>query len=59
MFQQIGLPQRRVEFKMKVEAGRVAAVAWGLVQREDVGKRHPPQVVEPDEDFLKNDRQIV
>src|SRR5215218_10423291 len=52
VLQQVGFAERRMELDVEVEAGIIMTVSRGLVQRHDIGKRHLPQVVEPDEHLL-------
>src|SRR2546425_4220638 len=47
ILEQVWLAQRWMKLNVKVERTVVTAVRRRLVQDHDIGKRHPPQVVEP------------
>ena len=54
ILEQIWPAQRWMKLNMKVERTVVASVRGRLMQDHDIGKRHLPQVVEPDQRILKD-----
>src|SRR5881396_143510 len=58
VLEQSRLAQRRMNLDVKVKAW-IRAIGGRLVQHHDVGKRHPPQVVEPDQRLSKHGGEIT